>query len=462
MRLDTSLLLTGALFLTAGSDAWSAPQGGPLRGPSRYVIAADAAWIDAETRIEPAYLVVADGRIQSIRRRLSPMAQRLEQIEVAGTLAPGIVDAWCDLRPAGLASSSRNPDHGALTDALPADVVGADPVLATQVEAARSAGISACYLNSGARQLRRGTGTAALFGANSLPVPAGEEFLEFALGSATTFGTAALLSAARLERVFEDAVAHREALDEYRDELEKFEQDLEDYRKKLEEHEKKKEESGEGDAKDQQAGGGKGGGDEEKKEEPKLPKRPERPKKPASTPARDLVLRALDRDLPVRVEAHSAFDLLRALELAERYGFRLVLAGGRDADLLATRIAAADVPVVLAVEDPGAPILDPDRSFARRYRALREAGVEVALASGGSAGQAMLLLRAGELVAAGADAAEVWASLTSVPAGILGLAQTHGRLADGGSADFLLFEGTSPFDASAPFRVHRAGRRFDS
>ena len=64
------------------------------------------------------------------------------------------------------------------------------------------------------------------------------------------------------------------------------------------------------------------------------------------------------------------------------------------------------------------------------------------------------MLRAGELIAAGADVDEVWAALTTIPARLLGLSKRAGRLVDGATASVILFEGSSPFDASATFRSH--------
>jgi len=78
----------------------------------------------------------------------------------------------------------------------------------------------------------------------------------------------------------------------------------------------------------------------------------------------------------------------------------------------------------------------------------------VALAGGpGPGAEQALLLHAGRIVAAGAPAEEVWASLTTVPARILGLTATHGRLARGARADLLVFAGNTPFDFSAPLRA---------
>ena len=66
----------------------------------------------------------------------------------------------------------------------------------------------------------------------------------------------------------------------------------------------------------------------------------------------------------------------------------------------------------------------------------------------------MLLTRAGDLISRGADPTTVWESLTTVPAEILGMGD-YGSLSSGSSATMLLFEGNSPFDASATFKVHK-------
>ncbi|MEK7862659.1 MAG: hypothetical protein AAB295_05275, partial [Chloroflexota bacterium] len=144
------------------------------------------------------------------------------------------------------------------------------------------------------------------------------------------------------------------------------------------------------------------------------------------------------------------------LRLRTEHGIDLVILGGYWADQIATELADADVPVVLtALPDHHAQRF-PDRSLVARWRALRAAGVTVALASGGGeSAQALLLANAGELVAAGEDPAEVWAALTVIPARILGLQEEFGTLGKDRSASMLLFEGNSPFDASAPFKAHK-------
>lgn len=80
----------------------------------------------------------------------------------------------------------------------------------------------------------------------------------------------------------------------------------------------------------------------------------------------------------------------------------------------------------------------------------------MALASGGGESeQSLLLARAGELIAAGENPSEVWAALTEVPASLLGLDEEFGRIGPGRSASMILFQGNSPFDASASMKAHK-------
>ncbi|MHC4838073.1 MAG: amidohydrolase family protein, partial [Planctomycetota bacterium] len=141
--------------------------------------------------------------------------------------------------------------------------------------------------------------------------------------------------------------------------------------------------------------------------------------------------------------------------MKKEFGFEMVLLGGYDADRLAEELAAAEVAVVLPVMPDHHGPEHQRRHLSDRFSRLHEAGVEVALASGGVEGAELLLLaRAGELVAAGVDQDAVWASLTTVPARILGL-DAYGALGTGRSATMILFGGSSPFDASAPFKAHK-------
>ncbi|TAH38060.1 MAG: hypothetical protein EYC70_05400 [Planctomycetota bacterium] len=462
-----------ALLLTQNPPA-------PAGKGQRVTLQADAAWIEPGRRIAPAFVVVEDGKVQAVSSTQPRQAGTL--VVLKGTLAPAMVDAWSRLVPADLLADGHPLPYQSVAASLPADLPGADPALAARVAGAIRSGVGAAWLSGGAPLLQRGLATPAAFSAHDLPVAAGQEALEFALGSARfPDSAAAVLELERFAELLESAKALREAREEHLEKMEKYQKDLEEYHKKLDEYIKKKEEADKA-GKKEEGGGQKEGAQEQKQEAPQEggargrageagararggeapkeaekkdgpPKRPERPKEPERDPAKELVLAALDREYPVRVEAHSSAEIRRLLELKRAHGFDLVLVGGSEADWVGAELAAEDVPVVLAAVPQHHGEADAERSFARRYLALRRAGVPVALGSGGADGaQALLSLRAGEIVAAGGDPDDVWAALTTVPARILGLSGTHGSLRSGAAAVFVLFEGASPFDASAPFR----------
>ncbi len=437
-------------------------------GNGVFLVKADAAWVGPGRRLEPAYVLVQGGRILALSSRRPRRAGRL--IEVSGTLAPGVVDAWARLLPDDLPGNRHSLSLERVAESLPADEEGFDPGLSARVAAAREAGLAAAWLSAPGRGLEGGRGTAVIFSDHDLPRPAGREAVEFSLGGP---GPGGLLLVEQLGDRLKAAADLRDAREDYQEKLEKYHKDLEDYQKKLEEFlskNGKKNGKAKGNGSGKESPGLAGDPDQEKKKDhgngsgkgkekaPQGPKRPKPPREPGRNPGLDLLLQAMDRELPLRVRADRAGDILRLLELREKYGFDLVLVGGAEADLAADRLADAEVPVILAAASP-AMKPRPGRSFAARFLALRKAGVEVAIASGGGEGtESLLLLRAGEAVAAGGDPEDVWASLTSVPARLLGLEKTYGTLHPGAAAEFLLFEGSSPFDASKPLHGFRPGK----
>jgi imidazolonepropionase-like amidohydrolase len=476
MRLASSQALLALLIATCAVLPASRALAQDPGYTRSYVIRADAAWITPTDRISPAFVGVNQGRIEWIaktnraeggRGGLIP-TQPPKVIEVKGTLAAGVVDAWCRIGPGDLLAEGRDQPLRRVTDALPLQRQGEDLLFVAQVLAARDSGIAALYLSSGFGRLRSGVGTAAGFSGFDLPVAKGVQALDCAVGSA--LGAQSTYAAQDLVDAFGEAKDWRESLEEHREKMEQYAKDMEEYRKKFDEYATKKAESegketketkekepaknGEKTAEEKKAGEKKEEEKEEKKDE--APKRPERPKEPKPNAARDLILDAFDGELAVRVAADDAEDIRLLLAAKEEHGFDLVILGGYWADQVAGALADADVPVILAALPDHHARRYPDRSLAARYRALRAAGVTVALASGGGEGeQALLLARAGELVATGEDPAEIWAALTSVPAQILGLAGEYGTLAADCSASMVLFEGTSPFDASTPFKAHK-------
>lgn len=184
----------------------------------------------------------------------------------------------------------------------------------------------------------------------------------------------------------------------------------------------------------------------------------ERRSRPA--PPRDLDMEAmvklLRREIPARMQANRSTEIRTALQLAEEFGFDLVIDSGISADEVAGLLAGAGVPVVLGpISHPfisGEEIPDRDEYPApdeRRATVLRDAGVSFAIASFSRAFGALgptgtgkwLLLDAAFAAGYGLEEDEVLRAVTLTPAQILGVADRVGSLMVGKDADVIVLDG---------------------
>ncbi|MCH8252480.1 MAG: amidohydrolase family protein, partial [Planctomycetes bacterium] len=191
---------------------------------------------------------------------------------------------------------------------------------------------------------------------------------------------------------------------------------------------------------------------------------PEKPEKPAPDRDSDVLLRAIDHELPVRVRAQRSEDILNALALAEEFNLEILLEGATEAYLVADLIAAADVAVILgsAVRRPD---LDDPTSQYRRHAAINaaaldRAGVEWTIGSGAETPETARFvgLNAQSAVAA-TDARVDWLNrVTVIAARVLRVERRIGRLQPGWAADLVIWDGDPGDPASKVERVFVAGK----
>ena len=176
---------------------------------------------------------------------------------------------------------------------------------------------------------------------------------------------------------------------------------------------------------------------------------------------------AASGNLPVFFLADDDEDIRRVLNLASEIGFRPVIVGGEESWQVASELATRDIPVLLSVAfanpmdwDPGkeggggvggqAPAfpqsLEPaaarekerlENAYATAGR-LMEAGVTVALTSGG--GQGDLLEGVRKAMEYGLSEGDALRALTITPAGILGIPHIT-TLGPGMAANFIVTDG---------------------
>ena len=187
----------------------------------------------------------------------------------------------------------------------------------------------------------------------------------------------------------------------------------------------------------------------------------------------EALARLLNGEVPARVQANATRDIRVAMELAEEFGFELVVDGGAGAHQMAEDLADRGIPVVLGpISHPyisGEEIPDPgDYGGVDERNAvwLQEAGVHVSLASfsrgfgpfgPGVAGQ-WLLIDASIARGHGMSEMDVLRAVTLNPAEVLGVADRMGSLEVGKDADVVVFDGDPLSIRTWASRVYVDGR----
>jgi len=162
----------------------------------------------------------------------------------------------------------------------------------------------------------------------------------------------------------------------------------------------------------------------------------------------------LARGLPVVMYADRQREIERALDLAQEFNLRLIIAGGADSWMVAERLAAAKVPVLLSLNYPRrttaeTPEADPDpiRLLRERVDAPKTAGrlaaanVRFAFQSGGLANMNDYLANVSKAVENGLPRDEAVRALTIRPAEILGLQDQVGTIETGKIANLTVVRG---------------------
>ncbi len=157
---------------------------------------------------------------------------------------------------------------------------------------------------------------------------------------------------------------------------------------------------------------------------------------------------------PVVVDADWAEDILAALSLGRRFGFRVGILGGKEALVVASEIKAAGAVVIIQRTHTLPPTEDSpwDAAFKLPQELLKR-GIPVVLAHESFWNQRNLAYQAGTAAAYGLSREEALNLVTEAPARWLGLNRI-GRIVPGYKASFVLVEGDLLDPATS--RVRRA------
>jgi len=176
-------------------------------------------------------------------------------------------------------------------------------------------------------------------------------------------------------------------------------------------------------------------------------------RRPANDPSLEALQAALARRMPVVMAANSQREIERALDLAKEFNLRPIIAGGQEAYLLAARLKAENVPVLLSVNFPARPTAarsadadpEPLRVLRERVEAPRsparllDAGVRVAFQAG--SGYADYLANVRRAVDNGLSREQALRAMTLTPAELFGVENRLGTIETGKIANLTLVRG---------------------
>ena len=202
-------------------------------------------------------------------------------------------------------------------------------------------------------------------------------------------------------------------------------------------------------------------------------KSPRGMRRPEPDPSLEALQPVLTRQIPVVLEASSQREIERALDLAKEFNLRAIIAGGEEADRVAARLKAENVPVLLSVNFPRRPQASPDadpeplRMLRARVDApklaakLQQAGVKFAFEDGGLTNWPDFLGNVAHSVENGLTAEQAVRALTLSPAEILGVSDRLGTVETGKVANLAITRGdlftgrvTQVFIDGVPMEVH--------
>lgn len=165
------------------------------------------------------------------------------------------------------------------------------------------------------------------------------------------------------------------------------------------------------------------------------------------------ILRALNREIPVRAHAHRADDIMTAIRLRDEFNLDMVIEHCTDGELIVDELKEAGVPVAIGPSFSNRAKPEMEHVSFRTPGVLAAAGIDVALITDhGCTPIHYLPICAGMAMREGMTEEAAMRALTVVPAKILKISDRVGSLAVGKDADLTIWDG-HPFELSGKPRM---------
>jgi len=452
-------------------------------GPATALTGGRVVTFDTAGTLESATILIRHGRIEAIGADVE-IPEGAQVIDVSGkTVIPGLIDCrsslWLDSGSVNATASdcSLNPLDAVDLYSTAWKEVARGGVTAVSVQPSGSLGGECAVLRvapAGSIDdlvIRKQTAIQASIGLTGRTTTSRDRYAQYE----------------SLKKALDAAKKYREEWKKYNDAIEKQKKDKSDSSKDKDDAKKgdaEKDETADDDAKEKPSERGRPGGrrrggvrpgepkpdtqdedgesdqksdqdeDKEKDKEKDDEKKSEIPDKPKKDPGKELLVRVLKKELPLRVEAHRADDAANALALADEFDINVILEGCSDVGRSWSAIAEERVPLVagpftLLEATPGWFNRKSDR-----YTELSDTDnlLGIGTFSRVNRGSKLLRLQGAAAVAQGLTAERALRAITIDAARILNISDDTGTLRTGKFADLAVVAG-EPLNPAAPIAL---------
>lgn len=165
-------------------------------------------------------------------------------------------------------------------------------------------------------------------------------------------------------------------------------------------------------------------------------------------------------NMPLIMKSHRASDLLKLIEIKERFNLNMIIMGAQEAHLVKSELAEAGIPLIINPINNIPDSFDELASNIQMASRLEEAGIPIMFNVSRSHNYHLIRQGAGVAVANGMSYAGAIKSLTSIPAETFGMSD-RGTLEAGKIADLVIWD-EDPLEPSAmPEYVFIGGENMD-
>ena len=172
------------------------------------------------------------------------------------------------------------------------------------------------------------------------------------------------------------------------------------------------------------------------------------------------LFKLVNDNLPLIISTHRASDILKLIELKEKYSLNLIIKGAQDASLVASQIAESNIPLIINPINNIPDSFDELASNIQMASRLEKEGIDIMFNTPRSHNFHLVRQGAGVAVANGMSYEAAIKAITSTPANVFNIDQ-RGEIKTGYFADIVIWDADPLEPSSMPEYVFINGKVID-